>query len=117
LKDLKEFKNIFISDRLVKCDICQGTKFWLSKAQLNTRAMTFFNLDWLNASSLILICSNCGAIQWFLKSKYEIGMQENYKFEKEYIDREISEQIECLKCGSEIDVDENTCKHCGWSYN
>ena len=33
---------------------------------LNTRAATFFNFDWANASGLCVVCDNCGFIHWFL---------------------------------------------------
>ena len=36
------------------------------KAPLNTSAMTFFNLDWANASAQCFVCDKCGRIEWFL---------------------------------------------------
>ncbi|WP_242833119.1 hypothetical protein [Desulfosporosinus acidiphilus] len=35
---------------------------------MNTAGATFLNLDWLNKSATILICTKCGYIQWFAES-------------------------------------------------
>jgi uncharacterized protein len=52
----------------VVCPHCRNEKFEEGKAQLNTATATFLNLDWLNKSATVLICTNCGYIQWFGKS-------------------------------------------------
>ncbi|ODA40818.1 hypothetical protein DSBG_2394 [Desulfosporosinus sp. BG] len=35
---------------------------------MNTATATFLNLDWLNKSATVLICTHCGYIQWFGKT-------------------------------------------------
>jgi predicted nucleic-acid-binding Zn-ribbon protein len=50
----------------VTCSHCASTSFSQSEAQLNTAGLTFLNLDWANRTATILICDNCGKIEWFL---------------------------------------------------
>jgi hypothetical protein len=47
------------------CPNCQHDQFESQTVLLNTRGLTFFKLDWLNAAATILTCSNCSLIQWF----------------------------------------------------
>ncbi|MCF8012329.1 MAG: hypothetical protein K9L17_13580 [Clostridiales bacterium] len=53
------------NDIQIKCIHCKHTKFELGKALLNSRGLTFLDLDWLNESAKILICKRCGYIHWF----------------------------------------------------
>lgn len=47
------------------CSFCGGKKFHFREAQLNTRVMSFFNLDWVNPKGDCYICRDCGHIMWF----------------------------------------------------
>jgi len=47
------------------CPHCHHDQFKSQASLLNTRGLTFFKLDWLDAGATALICSNCGMIQWF----------------------------------------------------
>jgi len=49
----------------VACPHCKNTRFYTHNVLLNTRGLTFFRLDWLNRGATVLICSNCGMLQWF----------------------------------------------------
>jgi predicted nucleic-acid-binding Zn-ribbon protein len=49
----------------VVCPACQNDQFESQPVLLNTRALTFFKLDWLNAAATTLACTNCGLIQWY----------------------------------------------------
>ena len=49
----------------VICSHCGHNEFESSTAMLNTRALTFFDLDWANEEATILICKHCGHIEWF----------------------------------------------------
>lgn len=49
----------------LKCPICGGEKFWRREAQLNTRVMTLFKLDWVNPRGDCYICEHCRHILWF----------------------------------------------------
>ncbi len=54
--------------REVACPHCGFAEFAEGSAQLNTSGMTFVGLDWANKSATTLACTNCGLVQWFLKS-------------------------------------------------
>jgi len=56
----------------VVCGHCGSTGFTFGTAKLNTTMMTFLDLDWLNRSASLLIFTNCGKIQWFLKNPERI---------------------------------------------
>jgi predicted nucleic-acid-binding Zn-ribbon protein len=56
----------------VTCVHCKHDKFELGKALLNTRGLSFFDLDWLNESAKTLICKKCGYIHWFGKEIVEV---------------------------------------------
>lgn len=51
----------------VICIHCKHEYFQKGSALLNTRGLTFFDLDWLNESATTLICAQCGFIHWFGK--------------------------------------------------
>ncbi len=65
LKD-KEPQTVEIKGNVLKCHVCGNGYFWNRKAQLNTAAMSFLNLDWANKSAICFICSECTYIHWFL---------------------------------------------------
>lgn len=49
----------------VACTHCRGTLFESRQVLLNTRGLTFLNLDWLNRSATALVCESCGLVQIF----------------------------------------------------
>ncbi|MBZ4653290.1 MAG: hypothetical protein JG781_629 [Peptococcaceae bacterium] len=51
----------------VICIHCKHEYFHKGSALLNTRGLTFFDLDWLNEAATTLICGRCGYIHWFGK--------------------------------------------------
>ena len=53
--------------KAVSCPTCGGTEFAKSEAQLHTAGLTFFQLEWLGKSAHVLVCDECGRIQWFAK--------------------------------------------------
>lgn len=62
----------FVSKEVeVHCVHCKHERFELEKSLLNTRWLSFFNLDWLNNSANILICKKCGFIHWFANEVIE----------------------------------------------
>ena len=68
----KDGRAYMSNDVKVTCVHCQHTKFGRSKALLNTRGMSFMDLDWLNESATTLICKRCGYIHWFANDVTEI---------------------------------------------
>lgn len=51
------------------CPHCKGESFTAAKAQLNTKWMTFFDLDFLNKEASTYICNDCGRVEWFVVAK------------------------------------------------
>jgi hypothetical protein len=63
--DATESGNYYAAGKKIICPHCQHDRFESKVVLLNTRGLTFFNLDWMNAAATALLCSNCGLIQWF----------------------------------------------------
>jgi len=61
-----------VAGRKVKCPHCGETRFAPGRALLNTRGATFLNLDWTNESATVLICAECGRIEWFADEPQEV---------------------------------------------
>ncbi|MDO4290656.1 MAG: DNA-binding protein [Eggerthellaceae bacterium] len=55
-----------VAGKTVTCSHCGGQDFSRDSRQLNTTALTFFDLDWANRNATIYICKNCGHIEWFV---------------------------------------------------
>jgi predicted nucleic-acid-binding Zn-ribbon protein len=49
----------------ISCPQCDGNLFRQGRAQLNTAAMSLFDLDWANKSATTLICAQCSFISWY----------------------------------------------------
>lgn len=47
------------------CPHCRGRSFQHKRIMLNTKGMTFFDLDWLNKDADTFACTGCGRIEWF----------------------------------------------------
>jgi hypothetical protein len=54
-----------VAGRGVRCQHCEHTRFVPGSALLNTAGRTFFRLDWTDPSATILVCAECGHIEWF----------------------------------------------------
>jgi hypothetical protein len=54
-----------VAGRPVRCPHCGERKFAPGSALLNTRSRSAFNVDWADPSASILICAECGRIEWF----------------------------------------------------
>ena len=54
-----------IAGKPVRCPHCGEGKFATSRALLNTRGRTAFGVDWADPSATILICAECGRIEWY----------------------------------------------------
>lgn len=68
----KEASQVQRAGYWLKCPVCGGDKFWHREAQLNTRVMTLFELDWLNPRGDCYICDTCRNIQWFYSEDEEM---------------------------------------------
>lgn len=54
-----------VGGKRVVCPICGETDFAARKVMLNTRKLTFFNLDFLNKTATIYRCLRCSHLLWF----------------------------------------------------
>jgi hypothetical protein len=54
-----------VAGRPVRCPHCGETKFAPARALLNTSLRTAFNFDWADPSATVLVCAECGRIEWF----------------------------------------------------
>jgi len=54
-----------IGGKQVPCPICGETAFAARKIMLNTRKLTFFNLDFLNKTATTYRCLRCSHLLWF----------------------------------------------------
>lgn len=54
-----------LAGRPVRCPHCGNQEFVPGQAMLNSRMRTVFNVDWLDPSATVLVCSECGRIEWF----------------------------------------------------
>jgi len=55
-----------VGDRRLTCTVCGYQQIHERNSLLNTRAATFFKLDWANKEATNYICAQCGYIFWFL---------------------------------------------------
>lgn len=69
---LKGYKYTSEAELQITCTHCKYERFEQGKALLNTRGMTFLDLDWLNENATTLICKRCGYIHWFSQKVTEI---------------------------------------------
>lgn len=61
-----EAQEIQILGNMLRCEICHHGRFYSREGKIQTTAMTFFDLDWANASATCLVCERCGYVHWFL---------------------------------------------------
>jgi hypothetical protein len=54
-----------VAGRPVRCPHCGERKFAPGSAMLNTRTRSLFNVDWADPSASLLVCAECGRIEWF----------------------------------------------------
>ncbi|RMF40578.1 MAG: DNA-binding protein [Anaerolineae bacterium] len=59
-------KRYALKDKPVTCSHCGGQTFFAREAQLNTAWRSFLDVDWLDESASVLVCSECGHLEWFL---------------------------------------------------
>jgi uncharacterized protein len=51
----------------IVCSHCGGDEFAKNKALLNTAWMNLPHLEWRDKTPIMLTCTQCSNIQWFLK--------------------------------------------------
>jgi hypothetical protein len=60
-----------IAGRPIKCPHCGESKFVPGTALLNSRIRSAFNVDWMDPQATILICVECGRIEWYAQEPVE----------------------------------------------
>ena len=58
---------VSVAGRPVRCPHCGETRFVQDNALLNTRVRSALNADWMDPGATILICAECGRVEWFAK--------------------------------------------------
>ena len=53
--------------RLIRCPVCGHDRFHQQRTLMNTRAATFFNMDWANSGADTRICQSCTHVMWFAR--------------------------------------------------
>ena len=61
-------RNYSIAGRPVTCPHCECNTFIPGRALLNTPVRSFFNIDFADPSATILVCAECGRIEWFAQA-------------------------------------------------
>lgn len=59
------------AQRFLSCVVCGGLGFARREIKMNTTGMTFFDLDWLNASGDGAICVRCGHVHTFMGDAHQ----------------------------------------------
>ncbi|MGF1585463.1 MAG: hypothetical protein ACFCUM_09100 [Bacteroidales bacterium] len=65
MSNINESAEITVKGKKLQCPVCGHEAFHTRKSLLNTRGLTFFNLDWANKDATNYICDDCGYIFWF----------------------------------------------------
>jgi hypothetical protein len=72
-KDSVSEEHFGVAGQIVACSHCGGKDFAEGSALLNSRGLTFLNLDWANQDASLLICRKCSHIEWFLDKPEKVS--------------------------------------------
>jgi hypothetical protein len=64
-----EAKEFEVLGKQLTCPICGNTRFTMRRSLLNTRALTFLDLDWANRRATNFVCQSRGHILWFVPQR------------------------------------------------
>ncbi len=67
LRRLEAEGYLIAGGRLIVCPICGHDRFHQQRTLMNTRAATFFNLDWADRGADTRICERCTYVMWFAR--------------------------------------------------
>jgi rubredoxin len=65
-RQTQEAKSYEVLGHQLRCPICQHDSFTMRRSLLNTRGLTFLDLDWANRRATNFVCAQCGYILWFM---------------------------------------------------
>ena len=103
---MKAPQKVSIENRPVSCCHCGHDEFYYRETLLNTRGMTFLDLQWLNKAAQSYICAQCGYIMWFAEVPADAPGRPG----------EADEPVRCLVCEKRLAEGEAVCPRCGWTY-
>jgi len=63
-----EISTVDVLGHSLKCQVCGHDQFWRQEVLLNTRTLTFFDMEWMNRSATCVICEQCGYVHWFVST-------------------------------------------------
>ena len=68
-KKIAEARTIYLDEREIElvCPICGCKKFFKRSTLMNTKGMTFFDMDWADSEATNFICEDCTYIYWFME--------------------------------------------------
>ena len=72
-KEANEPTAYSVAGKPVRCPHCGGSEFAPGSALLNSRGRTAFGVDWADPSAWILICAECGRVEWYAQAPTEIS--------------------------------------------
>lgn len=56
---------VYTGSHELRCQVCQGDRFYKREGLINTTWATWFKLDPLNESAHCVVCEACGYTHWF----------------------------------------------------
>lgn len=68
-KRADEAKEYEVVGNRLTCPICDHNRFTMRRSLLNTRGLTFLDLDWANRRATNFVCERCGHILWFVPQR------------------------------------------------
>lgn len=57
---------VTVAGRPLSCVVCGADRFTRREVMLNTTALTFFGLDWLDRAGTGVVCERCGYLHTFV---------------------------------------------------
>jgi hypothetical protein len=58
-------ERVTIAGKPLTCRHCGEEKFHERSVLLNTRLLTWLNMDWMNEAARVFACAECGCLHWF----------------------------------------------------
>jgi predicted nucleic-acid-binding Zn-ribbon protein len=68
LSNPQEVSTVDVLGRPLKCQVCGHDQFWRHQVLLNTRTLTFFDMEWMNRDATCVVCEQCGYVHWFVST-------------------------------------------------
>lgn len=88
-----------IDGKPLACVVCGHEEFASRKALLNSRTATFLGMDFLDQAAKVITCRHCGYVHWFVPAPAGL-----------------SDEFGCPSCGETVEVGQESCESCGWTY-